>query len=66
MNSADFIWRPEDHPWTRDSHVARFMRRGLGSIAHPAVSEAAVIGVPDEIKGRRSMQIAAIAQSQPA
>jgi acetyl-CoA synthetase len=34
VNSADFIWRPENHPWTRDSHVARFMRtRGLGSIA---------------------------------
>jgi acetyl-CoA synthetase len=22
-----FIWRPEDHAWTRDSHVARFMSR---------------------------------------
>ncbi|HVZ66612.1 MAG TPA: AMP-binding protein [Lacunisphaera sp.] len=22
---TDFIWRPEEHPWTRDSHVARFM-----------------------------------------
>lgn len=22
---SDFIWRPEDHPWTRESHVARFM-----------------------------------------
>jgi acetyl-CoA synthetase len=23
----DFIWRPEDHAWTRDSHVARFMAK---------------------------------------
>ena len=31
---SDFIWRPEDHAWTRDSHVARFMRsRGIGSLA---------------------------------
>lgn len=30
----NFIWRPEEHPWTRDSHVARFMRtRGLPSLA---------------------------------
>lgn len=29
-----FIWRPEEHPWTRDSHVARFMRQhGLNSLA---------------------------------
>lgn len=26
MNS-DFIWRPEDHAWTRDSHVARLMHQ---------------------------------------
>jgi acetyl-CoA synthetase len=33
LNSSDFIWRPEDHAWTRDSHVARFMRtRGLSSL----------------------------------
>ena len=31
---SDFIWRPEAHPWTRDSHVARFMRtRGIGTLA---------------------------------
>lgn len=31
--SSNFIWRPEDHPWTRDSHVARFMRtRGIATI----------------------------------
>jgi acetyl-CoA synthetase len=34
VSSSAFIWRPEDHPWTRDSHVARFMRtRGLSSLA---------------------------------
>jgi acetyl-CoA synthetase len=33
MNSP-FIWRPEEHAWTRDSHVARFMRtRGISSLA---------------------------------
>jgi acetyl-CoA synthetase len=26
MNSP-FIWRPEDHAWTRDSHVAQLMRQ---------------------------------------
>jgi acetyl-CoA synthetase len=27
------VWRPEQHAWTRDSHVARFMRtRGVGSL----------------------------------
>ncbi|WP_414659940.1 AMP-binding protein [Horticoccus sp. 23ND18S-11] len=31
---SDYIWRPEDHGWTRDAHVARFMRtRGIGSLA---------------------------------
>lgn len=31
--SAD-VWRPEQHAWTRDSNVARFMRtRGVGSLA---------------------------------
>jgi acetyl-CoA synthetase len=30
----NFIWRPDDHAWTRDSHIARFMRtRGLSSLA---------------------------------
>lgn len=24
--TSQFIWRPDDHPWTRDSHVAHFMR----------------------------------------
>lgn len=24
---SDFIWRPEDHAWTRESHVARFVQR---------------------------------------
>ncbi|MSU49069.1 MAG: AMP-dependent synthetase [Opitutus sp.] len=34
MNPSDYIWRPEDHPWTHDSHVARFMRtRRVGSLA---------------------------------
>ncbi|MDX2176458.1 MAG: AMP-binding protein [Candidatus Sumerlaeia bacterium] len=23
---SDFLWHPDDHPWTRESHVARFMR----------------------------------------
>ncbi|HUG10108.1 MAG TPA: hypothetical protein VMM36_03800 [Opitutaceae bacterium] len=22
-----YLWRPEDHAWTRTSHVARFMQR---------------------------------------
>ena len=25
--SSPFIWHPEDHSWTRDSHVARFMKQ---------------------------------------
>lgn len=30
----DCIWRPDDHPWTAESHVARLMREwGLGSLA---------------------------------
>jgi acetyl-CoA synthetase len=34
MNSADIIWRPEDHAWTRDSHVAAFMRaHGFNSMS---------------------------------
>jgi acetyl-CoA synthetase len=34
LNPSDFIWHPDAHPWTRDSHVARFMRsRGLGTLA---------------------------------
>ncbi len=29
-----FIWQPEDHAWTRDSHLARFMRQhGFRSVA---------------------------------
>lgn len=33
MNS-DFIWRPDEHPWTRESHLARFMRaHGFHSLA---------------------------------
>jgi acetyl-CoA synthetase len=33
MNSS-FIWRPVDHAWTRDSHVARFMvKHGCASFA---------------------------------
>jgi acetyl-CoA synthetase len=27
MSPSSFIWRAEDHPWTRDSHVAQFMRK---------------------------------------
>lgn len=27
MSSAEIIWRPEDHAWTRDSHLARLMRQ---------------------------------------
>src|SRR6266540_2506575 len=31
---SEIIWHPENHPWTRASHVARFMgRHGIGSIA---------------------------------
>ena len=31
---ADFIWQPGEHPWTRESHVARFMRaHGFASVA---------------------------------
>ncbi len=31
---SDFIWRPEEHAWTRESHVAAFMRQhGLRSVA---------------------------------
>ena len=31
---SEFIWRPEEHAWTRESHVANFMRaHGLHSIA---------------------------------
>lgn len=31
---SDFVWRPEGQAWTRDSHIARFMRtRGIGSLA---------------------------------
>ncbi len=34
MNSDSFIWRPQHHPWTSDSQVARFMRaHGFASIA---------------------------------
>jgi acetyl-CoA synthetase len=30
----DYIWQPADHAWTRDSHVARFMRtRGIKTLA---------------------------------
>ena len=32
--SGSFLWQPGDHPWTRDSHVADFMRRhGFASLA---------------------------------
>lgn len=27
MNSSPYIWQPEDHAWTRDCHLARFMRQ---------------------------------------
>jgi acetyl-CoA synthetase len=31
--TSDIIWQPADHPWTRESNVARFMRSvGLGSL----------------------------------
>jgi acetyl-CoA synthetase len=31
---SEIIWRPEDHAWTRDSHVARFIaHHGLHSLA---------------------------------
>jgi len=41
MSTSDYIWRPDDHPWTRDSHVARFMRtRGVGSL--PELRQASV------------------------
>ena len=34
MNSSPYLWRPEDHAWTGESHVARFMRsRGIGTLA---------------------------------
>lgn len=34
MSTSNFIWRPEEHAWTRDSHVARFMRtRGIGTLS---------------------------------
>lgn len=32
--SSSFIWRPEEHAWTREAHVARFLRQqGFGSLA---------------------------------
>ena len=41
MSQSEFIWRPEDHAWTRESHVARFMRsRGIGSL--PELRQASV------------------------
>ncbi|MBI4627022.1 MAG: AMP-binding protein [Verrucomicrobia bacterium] len=31
---AAYLWHPDNHPWTRDSHVARLLRaHGLGSLA---------------------------------
>ncbi|HUR57329.1 MAG TPA: AMP-binding protein, partial [Opitutaceae bacterium] len=34
MPASDYIWRPEGHAWTRESHVARFMRaHGFKSLA---------------------------------
>ena len=27
MTASEFIWKPGEHDWTRDSHVARFMAR---------------------------------------
>lgn len=38
---SHFIWRPDEHPWTRDSHVAHFMRaHRIGNVA--ALREASV------------------------
>lgn len=38
---STFIWHPEDHAWTRDSHVARFLRaHGFADMA--ALREASV------------------------
>lgn len=32
--SPHYLWQPEAQPWTRDTHLARFMRtRGVGSLA---------------------------------
>jgi acetyl-CoA synthetase len=32
--TTEYLWRPEEHPWTRESHVARLMRSwGLDSLA---------------------------------
>lgn len=32
--SSDYLWQPDAHPWTRDTHLARFMRtRGVVSLA---------------------------------
>jgi acetyl-CoA synthetase len=34
LNPSTTLWRPQDHPWTADSHVARFMaRHGLATLA---------------------------------
>jgi acetyl-CoA synthetase len=31
---SDFVWQPENHSWTRESHIARFMREhGFHSLA---------------------------------
>jgi hypothetical protein len=31
---SNFIWRPAEHDWTRDSHLARFMhRQGFSALA---------------------------------
>lgn len=32
--ASDYLWQPDAHPWTRDTHLARFMRtRGVVSLA---------------------------------
>jgi acetyl-CoA synthetase len=32
--TSDFIWRPDEHPWTRESHLARFMaKHGIATLA---------------------------------
>lgn len=32
MTTPTYLWQPDDHPWTKDSHLARFMRaQGCGS-----------------------------------
>ncbi|HEX9782015.1 MAG TPA: AMP-binding protein [Opitutaceae bacterium] len=41
MTASEFIWKPGEHDWTRDSHVARFMaRHGFDEFA--ALREASI------------------------